>query len=366
MSRSSLAKQAIVISSNVAIVALFAVGVAHHWSHHALSLFLNFKLGVALPCLVGYAAFMIVMPLVPKPKTLDAKSAAAATAAPSIFQARFMATSTAVIDYCVVGALLLFWNSVCRLDDGSLCPFTAACTYFLQFVIMPVKDEIQCRILWRRFISPLKLSSWPYNWKTSIDQILFITPYGFLSLLLFCLSGMISFETILKPQVLLRVWLEVLAAAVTADVFMILAHRWMHEKAYFIHKKHHESCTSLVSFLFPRIDLLDTLLEFGAGMPLLIVLKKFLGLDPRMHLLTYNIFTLWGFQIHSGNPYAVYFFNPFLDYLARPALFHGLHHAIQKGYYTFLPFSHFLSKENRHKDIELYNKHMKTGFPLSV
>ena len=216
-----------------------------------------------------------------------------------------------MIDYCVMGSLLFFWDSACRFDDGSFCPFTAACTIFDPFVIMPVKDEIQCRVIWRKFISPLKLCSWPYEWKTSIHQVLVTAPFDFSSLLFLCLSGRTTFESILQPQVLLKVWLEVMGIVVITDAVMFFAHSWMHEKAYFFHKKHHHSGADLVSFLFPQADLLDALFEFGAGIPLLLAFKKTLGLDPRIHLLTHHAFLLSGFQNHSGNPYAVYFFIPF-------------------------------------------------------
>ena len=147
---------------------------------------------------------------------------------------------------------------------------------------------------------------------------------------------------------------------------MHFTHKWMHEKAYFLHKKHHEGKSDLVSFSVTFFDLLDMIAEFGAGLPFLLVCKKLLGLDPTIHLLSHHLILLSGFQHHSGNPYAVYLFNPILDYFARPTLCHNLHHAIQNDYHLFVPYSHFFCKKSRHDDIEKYNKHMKTNFPLAV
>ena len=66
------------------------------------------------------------------------------------------------------------------------------------------------------------------------------------------------------------------------------------------------------------------------------------------------------------NPYSVYFFNPILDYMARNNICHNLHHTVQLDYYTGIPFKQFLSGETRRKDIERYNKDMKTQFPSDV
>ena len=90
------------------------------------------------------------MPLLPRPKPVAATTAEK----PTIGEAKLLALVTSLVDYLVVGALLLFWDRVSRLEDGSFCPFTAAGTLLVGLVVMPLKDEIQCRFLWRRFISP--------------------------------------------------------------------------------------------------------------------------------------------------------------------------------------------------------------------
>ena len=230
---------------------------------------------------------------------------------------------------------------------------------------MPLKDEIQCRVLWRKFISPYKLNSWPYSWKASMDQVSSSVLFAFLSLLSLCFGGRINYE-VLTAKVVIRAWLEARATLAITDLMMHFVHRWMHEQAYFLHKKHHSGKADLMSSLSTSFDLFDLLAEFGAGLPVLLLSKKLLGLDPTIHLLSHHLILLFGFQHHSGNPYAVYLFNPVLDYLARSTLCHNLHHAIQNDYHLFVPYSHFFSPESRHNDIDKYNKHMKTVFPPTV
>lgn len=108
-------------------------------------------------------------------------------------------------------------------------------------------------------------------------------------------------------------------------------------------------------------------IEFGAGIPLLIVFKRLcFGPTSKVHFLTYGLVMLKGVQGHSGNPYASYFFVPVLDYLIRPPLAHNLHHVIQSDYYSSKQEVHVCNPEARRKDIDLYNKHLKTQFPRSV
>ena len=354
--------QAIVTSSNLVILALCVAGVAKDWSQSAFQLFLNSKLPQLWPFLFVYPAFLLVMPLLPRPRKMATKPAAA----PSTVQARLMAVATALIDYATVGGLLVFLDIVCRLEDGGLCPFTAACTFLGGGAVMIVKDEIQCRFLWRKFISPYKLNSWPYSWRSSLDQLCIPSAFGFFSVLIVCLSGQVSFDTVSLPRVWIQIWLEGIAASAIIDFILHFAHRWMHERAYFLHKKHHCGRANVVAYHNASIDLIDMVLEFGAGIPLLGLFKTWLGLDYRVHFLTYVFKLFMGFQLHSGNPFAGFFFNPILDYLARSTLCHNLHHAIQKDYNMFVPYSHFGSTKKRHKDIHKYNEVMKTNFPLSM
>jgi len=357
-------QQAIVTSSNLAILALCVASVAKDWSQSAFQLFLNTKLKQVWPYLMIYPAFLLAMPLLPRPKKVVIETAAK----PSIGEAKFMALATAVIDYLVVGALLLFWDRTGKFEDGSLCPFTAAGTLLAGLAVMHVKDEIQCRFLWRKFISPYKLNSWPYSWHRSFDHISTSTPFLFFGALGLFLSGWVSCESVKNPKVLLRVLLEsTLVSEVFTHIFMTFGHRWLHEKAYFLHKKHHKASTRcLMSFGTTTFDLFDMVIEFGGGVPLFIIVKRLcFGPTSKVHFLTYGLAMLKGIQGHSGNPYASFFFVPVLDYLIRPPLAHNLHHVIQSDNYSS-PLSHFSNPEARRKNIDLYNKHLKTQFPRSV
>ena len=314
---------------------------------------------------LGLSIFLLVMPLLPRPKKVEIKTAAK----PSIGEAKFMALATAVIDYLVVGALLLFWDRTGKFEDGSLCPFTAAGTLLAGLAVMHVKDEIQCRFLWRKFISPYKLNSWPYSWHRSFDHISTSTPFLFFGALGLFLSGWVSCESFKNPKILLQVLFEsALVSDVITETFMTYGHKWLHEKAYFLHKKHHKASTRcLMSFGTTTFDLFDMVIEFGGGVPLFIIVKRLcFGPTSKVHFLTYGLAMLKGIQGHSGNPYASYYFVPVLDYLIRMPLAHNLHHVIQSDYYN-TPHGHFsFNQEARRKDIDLYNKHLKTQFPRSV
>ena len=69
----------------------------------------------------------------------------------------------------------------------------------------------------------------------------------------------------------------------------------MHEKAYFLHKKHHQGSANILASQTAMFDLFDMVLEFGAGIPLLGFLKKLLGLDYRVHFLTHILKIIMGF-----------------------------------------------------------------------
>ena len=372
MTCSTLAKQLIVTSSNIAIFALSAAGVMKTWDDKAFQVFLELKFLQVWPYLMVYPIFVVAMSSLPvRSRTTmhssSSKETVKAASTPSMKQARLMAMSTAILDYVVVGALLLFWDSTCRHEDGSLCPFTAAGTFLVASAIMPIKEELQCRFLFRSFISPYKLNSWPYSWKSFLCQLTTAHPFAVLNVLLLCFSNRTSFESVIQqPKALLQIWAETRSALIITDFVMHHVHHWMHEKAYFLHKRHHKGTYDLTSFLAPSFDLLDLFLEFGAAVPVLIFCKQLLGLEGKIHLLTHNLLVLSGFQHHSGNPYAVYLFNPVLDYFARSPLCHSLHHAMPKGHLLSLNYAHFFHKEARQNDIVLYNRHMKTSFPKNV
>ena len=288
----------VLATSNTGILALCFVWLAHTWDQHAFQHFLDNKLGDVWPYLLTYPAFLTIMPLF---SWLHSTSGINEASTPSASQAWAMAVGTSLVDYFVVGNLFLFWNNICRLEDGTLCPFTAASSVVVALVIMPIKDDFQCRFLWRDFVSPYKLKSWPYCWKVSLEQLCTSVLFGVLSLINLTLSGWISFESIFSPMVVIQIWCETIIALLTIDVVMHFAHTWMHEKAYYLHKKHHRGNANITSFLFPQVDLLDIVFEFGAAIPALLALKRLLGFSPEVHLLTHHLLFLMGFQSSSSN-----------------------------------------------------------------
>ena len=361
-------KSASIACSNIAILCLCAAFVCINWNQSAFHLFVTAQLRRIWSHLLLHPAFLAIMTLLPSPTTCVVATSVRGAAAPSTTQARAMAFVTAIMDYAALGGLFIYWMSICRLDGGSFCPFSAVGTLSVALVVIPLKDEVQCRLLWKQFISPYKLNAWPYcSWNTMLNMLFLPVLFGTMNLLCLCLSGLVYFESsIFTPYTVMRIWIEAMAILLVTEVLVHFAHKWMHDKAYFLHKRHHQASANVMAFHASSFDLCDLLLEFGAGVPLLIVIKKVLGLEPQVHLLAHHLWLFITTQSHSGNPYAVYFFNPVLDYFARPVLCHNLHHAIQNRHHAFIPLSHFFSSEARHKDIDLYNKHMKTNFPRNV
>lgn len=64
------------------------------------------------------------------------------------------------------------------------------------------------------------------------------------------------------------------------------------------------------------------------------------------------------------NPYSVMYFNPLLDRLFKANVHHQIHHALNRGYYLFVPWAHVLPAR-READGALYNRVFQTDFALS-
>lgn len=79
---------------------------------------------------------------------------------------------------------------------------------------------------------------------------------------------------------------------------MIFGHKWLHDKVYFLHKKHHKASNKcLVAFGTSTFDLLDMVIEFGGGVPSLIIAQKLLfNPTSKVHFLTYGLVMLRGFK----------------------------------------------------------------------
>ena len=327
-------------------------------------------------------SFHCIMPLLPEPQKKKEKQFGAKdeeeeeAKAPTVGQAWAMLAFTWTVDYLILGALFLFWNATIPLDDGGgevdgalLCPFAAATTFHTLNWTLCLKDDLECRWLFRDYIGRAKLNSWHHRWSNSWHYVSRIHAYNTVAILAFSLLGMFDFQNILSsPYVIARIWLEAFVEARLIDMIgMYIFHKWMHtSNAYFLHKKHHlpkRDCTIVDAFSF---DLLDLIFEFGGGVPMTCVLKYALGMNPQVHFLSLSMAFYSGINAHAGNPYTAYYFNPIMDYMSRSTICHNLHHAVQLDYYLGAPLMHFFSSAARHKDIIRYNKEMKTSFPPQV
>ena len=229
-----------------------------------------------------------------------------------------------------------------------------------------MKEEIQCRMLWKKNISYRKIHSWPYT-LSSLAKHFCSTSWVFVCLSAFALFSGGGVDVASQFAIILpcRIWLETMGVLLATEASMHYGHRWMHRTSYFLHRRHHhEQKQDLTMEGSLAFDNLDLVIEFFAGMLLMIAAKWLLGLAPTIHFFSYSLLLILGMQFHSANPHAVYFFNPILDHFMRPTVCHNLHHFVQVGYYTQIPFHQLFNRKARENDIALYNQHMNTQYPL--
>ena len=364
-------KQTLLNMSNVAVLGAVALAAMATWSHTAFKQFVasnNCLLWLGLLLSEHFFRFLMIV-VGAKTEKKEKKINFAGT---SLSEARSMRLVTAACDYLFVGGMFLFFSSSVFVANGPLCPFRGTCAQLFLVTGLLMKEEFQCRVLWKKHVSPKKINYWPYTMESAVKH-LYCSP----SWIFYCLSHFallsggkvdVAFQSGVVGLLLTwsRIWLETMCTVLVLELFAHFGHRWMHEKAYFLHKKHHGQKHNLTVEGTLHFDHFDVVIEFFAGAPLVIVLKWLLGLSPTVHFFSHALFLVLGMHTHSGNPYTTYFFNPILDLCMRPVLCHNLHHTVQVGYYTQIPFSHLFNKKSRANDIDLYNKHMKTHFPLEL
>jgi hypothetical protein len=149
------------------------------------------------------------------------------------------------------------------------------------------------------------------------------------------------------------------------DVFFLWPlHPTLHSpRWYHLHKLHHEPTKSAQSLHAFYIDLIDLLIE-NVGAPLLLFLAQFvLGRPVGIHWYVGVLLTCHDGALHSVNPFSVMLFNPILDALFKGNVAHQLHHALNTGYYLFVPWRHVRSSR-RAADCRRYNAVFKTDFAL--
>ena len=346
--------------SNLVAVAASFLQAAAYWDSNAFEKFLGCNgLMKAFP-LVANCVFHLVYPLCPSPAKVQTLAVS-----PSTKEARIMALCTTLFDYSIVGALFLYWNKT--MSGPTLCPFTAACAIFLLVPVLIIKDEFQGRKLWPKFISRAKLNAWPYTWDLACQHLFFQVPYYFASFYSFVAAGYVIFPSIFDHGVLFTVWFEATLMSLLTDSVLWCVHRWLHSKnGYLYHKSHHHGTQDLGIGIGLHTDLIDNILKTGIAFPMLLGTKKVLGFEPTIQYLSMMLWIVMGIQLHSTNPYTPYFFNPILDFLARPTVSHNLHHATQQSHYTFVPWQHFWDPMSKQDDTDTYNRCMKTKFPMSI
>jgi len=172
------------------------------------------------------------------------------------------------------------------------------------------------------------------------------------------------------PSVTLAFWSEVFvpffALLLLRDVFFLgPLHRLLHSKRwYHLHKLHHEVRKDAQSLHAFHIDAVDLIIE-NVGAPFLVFCGQYmLGLPVGMHWFTPVLLTFHDAALHSVNPYSVMYFNPLLDWLFHPNVTHQLHHALNRGYYMFVPYHHVL-RASREADCAKYNSVFETDFSFS-
>ena len=148
-------------------------------------------------------------------------------------------------------------------------------------------------------------------------------------------------------------------------VFLLPLHSRMHTPRFWrFHKFHHEIHRNAQSLHAFHLDALDLIIE-NVGAPfLLLATQRLLGMPVGVHWLTGAMLTFHDGGLHSINPYSIMYFNPILDHNLEPNVMHQLHHAINKGYYGFVPFHHLIPQRRR-ADCDRYNELFQTDFTFS-
>ena len=96
-----------------------------------------------------------------------------------------------------------------------------------------------------------------------------------------CLSGLVFLSAWPSPKVLLQIWVEAVAAEfIFTDLAMHVVHKWMHKRAYPLHKKHHKGKADVMCLRTPDFDLLDFFLSLDQECLPSFCAKVSLGLVP--------------------------------------------------------------------------------------
>lgn len=169
--------------------------------------------------------------------------------------------------------------------------------------------------------------------------------------------SMNTFNDVLVPFYIL----QVLKDAISLAPF----HKLMHTNPTFakFHQAHHEVKLNCQCLMALHLDIIDLICENGIAPILFLGAKGLLGLPMEIHLATIFFGGSMDILIHSVNPYSSCLFNPVLDMIFKCNVAHHVHHGMLTKNYTFIPYHHIFDWGS--KDIDRYNKIMKTNFDFS-
>jgi len=274
---------------------------------------------------------------------------------------------TACIDYAAVITVLYYMSSAVAGDVVN--PVHAAAAYPVLPLAMSFRDDLMGRVLFRRTTSRAKLAYW-HTFEGSLLGLKIVS-FVMATVASMALVNLVTFPPIACVRDIGTIWLEFMAMTLLKDLTsMKYLHDWMHRKAYHLHKTHHVAKANCQTWHAWQFDLVDVVLENTIGPVLLLGVKWAAGAPvgpwglPSVHLGAFYLSLMSDLNLHSMNPYTVIFFNPLLDLLLKPNVTHNLHHAINVGYMTTVPYDHLLSRAARQRDMDKYNKVCKTHYPL--
>lgn len=264
--------------------------------------------------------------------------------------------TTWIIDFSLLGAYCCF--AIYFIKDN-FNPVTAIIAIFAMVFWTIMHDHIYW-ILFENLLAPEKLKL-RYDFhlvkctlkiSTTIAVITALDVYG----------GNFHFEWNGLETVLLIIFEYNFMIQAKDNTSMRFIHSWMHKKEnYWIHEHHHivtADCQTAATFHF---DLLDVFLENICGTILMRLFYFSLGKTASIHLLSY-IIVIWSDQMgHSMNPYVPCFMNPIFDYILKINCVHNLHHLLGAAYYMTTPYNHLYDPDSANKDLEKYNKRLKTN-----
>lgn len=278
--------------------------------------------------------------------------------------------STIIFDYIFIASFLLIFAAVAADTSDSDPAKKALCAGLCMFY-MPIMYTVREQFYW--IMHKGSFSEFKTKWKLMdqnrffrdiiitvslvVSGVSFLAYKGFVDCYLFNRDGgMIKSLLIMSRDY----WMINL---IKDNICMRYVHPWMHKREnYWLHKHHHKGrrdCNVMHAFVF---DTFDLFVEFLVGSIFALMANKLLFGSVSVHLVSLMYCVWTDSNVHSENPYSQCIGNPILDYFFKLNICHNLHHASESEskYMVVYPYHHWNSVE-REKDVEKYNKVMRTA-----